>query len=868
MLGHMGTDFTPFEPGTTVLDRYRVVRKLGKGGMGSVYLCDDLRLAVPVALKFMDGALLADARFVDQLLTETRLARRVTHPNVCRVHDVGEVGGVPFLSMEYIDGEDLKSLLRRIGRMPADKALQIARQLCLGLFAAHEHGVLHRDLKPQNIMVDGDGDVRITDFGIAIERDRSVDGTTVLGTPAYLAPEVLGGAAPSVKSDLYSLGLVLHEVFTGRRVFEGTSMTELVDARSRAPRPPSDYVRDLDRDVERAILACLEPDPVRRPESAMDVLAALPGHDPLALALAAGDTPSPAMIAAAGARGAIPPRVAAAFVLALVVGVCGIVWIAPGVRLVDRFVAPLPEDVLVDRSRELMRALGADVDALVDGDEASGFTADVEQTRPERVLEFFHRRADAGRVLEPSDVKARASFSDPPLETTGGIATRLDVHGHLREWIVAAHVAPLLRETTDADATLWRAAALDRAAFAPATDRSPPPVFADTVRAFTGDDAGESWHVTIATLGGRPVWFRARPALEPSPSPPEHAPWKGVAQLALIGLALAISLHDAPQARRHRRSTARRRRGVRGGGGVHAVPRRPWRRLRGHRSPRRARHDARSRRRRVARAAVLRDRDVRASDVAAHRRRLDAHADGAFRGPRRRPRSVGRCGSGSPRRVRAVRRHDDRARAFVDDRGAVVRATRRRGSAVRRRSLDRCLARAVRRPRARGVQVVLHAGAAARRPAAHVARRGRRRRGVVDRVDAAVARARAFVVARGRGAVPHHDRTACVRARALRIARHGGVVRRDGNLVVVPARDRSRPLERERPGVRAGPARGHGRVRLPHRDTRRGALARVIHGLMSHRVSHADRASSSAGLSTSRTRAASTSRPASIESVG
>lgn len=550
----MGTDSTPFEPGTTVLDRYRVVRKLGKGGMGSVYLCDDLRLAVPVALKFMDGALLADARFVDQLLTETRLARRVTHPNVCRVHDVGEVDGVPFLSMEYIDGEDLKSLLRRIGRLPADKALQIARQLCLGLFAAHEHGVLHRDLKPQNIMVDADGDVRITDFGIAIERDRSVDGATVLGTPAYLAPEVLGGAAPSVKSDLYSLGLVLHEVFTGRRVFEGTSMTELVDARSRAPRPPSDYVRDLDRDVERAILACLEPDPVRRPESAMDVLAALPGHDPLALALAAGDTPSPAMIAAAGARGAIPPRLAAAFVLALVLGACGIVWITPGVRLVDRFVAPLPEDVLVDRSRELMRALGADIDALADGDEASGFSADVEQTRPERVLEFFHRRADAGRVLEPSDVKARASFSDPPLETTGGIATRFDVHGHLREWIVAAHVAPQLRETTDVDATLWRAAALDRAAFAPATDVPTPPVYADSVRAFTGDDAGESWHVTIATLGGRPVWFRARPALERSPSPPEHAPWKGVAQLALIGLALAISLH-----------TMRRKRGDIGG---------------------------------------------------------------------------------------------------------------------------------------------------------------------------------------------------------------------------------------------------------------------------------------------------------------
>lgn len=550
----MGTDFTPYEPGTTVLERYRVVRKLGKGGMGSVYLCDDLRLAVPVALKFMDGALRSDARFVDQLLTETRLARRVTHPNVCRVHDVGEVDGVPFLSMEYIDGEDLKSLLRRIGRLPADKALQIARQLCLGLFAAHEHGVLHRDLKPQNVMVDGDGDVRITDFGIAVERGNSVDGSTVVGTPAYMAPEVLCGGAPSVKSDLYSLGLVLHEVFTGRRVYDGTSMTELVDARSRAPRPPSDFVRDLDRDVERAILACLEPDPESRPESAMDVLASLPGHDPLALALAAGDTPSPAMIAAAGARGAIAPRHAAAFVVAVVLGVVGIVWLTPDVRLVDRWEAPLPEDVLVDRSRELARALGADVDALTDGDEASGFVADVRATRRDRALEFFHRRAEAGRILEPSDVKARASFADPPLTSTGGIATRFDVDGHLLEWLVAPTAASRLRTTEDPAAVLWRAAALDRAGFAPIDEPPVPPVYADSVRAFRGQQADASWVVSIAMLGGKPVWFRAQPELDDATPAPARTAWRGVAQLALIGIALFVSLQ-----------TVRRKRGDVGG---------------------------------------------------------------------------------------------------------------------------------------------------------------------------------------------------------------------------------------------------------------------------------------------------------------
>ena len=550
----MGIESTPFEPGTTVLERYRVVRKLGKGGMGSVYLCDDLRLAVPVALKFMDGALIADARFVDQLLTETRLARRVTHPNVCRVHDVGEVDGVPFLSMEYIDGEDLKSLLRRIGRLPADKALQIARQLCLGLFAAHEHGVLHRDLKPQNVMVDGDGDVRITDFGIAIERERSVDGASVVGTPAYMAPEVLCGGAPSVKSDLYSLGLVLHEVFTGRRVYDGGSMTELVEARSRAPRPPSDYVRDLDREVERAILACLEPDPARRPETAMEVLAALPGHDPLALALAAGDTPSPAMIAAAGSRGAIAPRLAVTFVVAVIASVLGIVFLTPDVRQVDGWNAPLPEDVLVDRSRELACTLGADVDALEHGEEASGFVANPWSSGADTNLAFFHRRAERGRAIEPTDVKARASFDDPPLSTTGGIATRFDVHGHLREWLVAPGIASGMRAATAPDDTLWRASGLDRAAFVPATEVTTPPVYADVVRTFVGDDGGTPWSVTIATLRGLPVWFRAQLQLaEPRPSPPRAA-WRGVAQLGLIGLAFCISLH-----------TMRRKRGDVGG---------------------------------------------------------------------------------------------------------------------------------------------------------------------------------------------------------------------------------------------------------------------------------------------------------------
>jgi serine/threonine-protein kinase len=194
-------------PGVVLAGRYRIVGLLGRGGMGEVYRADDLKLRQAVALKFLPPSVAGDrrlARFYD----EVRIAREVSHPNVCRVHDLGEADGHHFLSMEYVDGEDLASLLRRIGRLPADKGLEIARQLCAGLAAAHEKGVLHRDLKPANVMIDGRGRVRLTDFGIADLAERIRSGTGA-GTPAYMAPEQFAGREVSVRSDVYSLGLVL-----------------------------------------------------------------------------------------------------------------------------------------------------------------------------------------------------------------------------------------------------------------------------------------------------------------------------------------------------------------------------------------------------------------------------------------------------------------------------------------------------------------------------------------------------------------------------------------------------------------------------------------------------------------------------------
>src|SRR5688572_12936998 len=159
-------DHGRFAPGTLLGGRYRIIERRGRGGMGEDYLADDLKLVQPVALKFLPADIDRDPTRLTQLHTEVRIARQVSHPNVCRVYDIDEIDGSTFLSMEYVDGEDLASLLRRIGRFPEDRALEIARQICAGLAAAHERGVVHRDLKPANVMLDGTGKVRITDFGM------------------------------------------------------------------------------------------------------------------------------------------------------------------------------------------------------------------------------------------------------------------------------------------------------------------------------------------------------------------------------------------------------------------------------------------------------------------------------------------------------------------------------------------------------------------------------------------------------------------------------------------------------------------------------------------------------------------------------
>jgi len=216
-----------FLPGAVLSERYRIVSLLGRGGMGEVYRADDLKLGQPVALKFLPSRMRERPELLDRLLKEARIARQVSHPNVCRVYDVGDADGRTFITMEYVDGEDLRSLMDRIGQLSPRKALDISHQLSAGLQAAHDLGILHRDLKPANVMLDARGRVRITDFGLAMAMSEGGVRDVHSGTPAYMAPEQLDGRDPTVQSDIFALGLVMYELFTGARAFPRGSIDEL-----------------------------------------------------------------------------------------------------------------------------------------------------------------------------------------------------------------------------------------------------------------------------------------------------------------------------------------------------------------------------------------------------------------------------------------------------------------------------------------------------------------------------------------------------------------------------------------------------------------------------------------------------------------
>lgn len=514
-----------FTPGAVLAERYRIIGLLGRGGMGEVYRADDLKLGQPVALKFLPHALLQDASRLERFYGEVRIARQVSHPNVCRVYDVGEFEGQPFLSMEFVDGEDLASLLRRIGRLPTDKALEISRELVAGLAAAHDKRVLHRDLKPANVMIDGRGRARITDFGLAVAAGEIIDGE-FSGTPSYMAPEQLDGKGASVRSDIYALGLVLYELYTGRKAFEGATLQELRRKHSEeSPASPSSVSPGFDPVVERVILRCLEKDPRARPASAIQVAAALPGGDPLAAALAAGETPSPEMVAAAGEEGALPASRAWALLGGALAVALTTLMLTP--FSTDLALAPLPKspDALLDRARDLAQKLASN-DRPADSafwwerqNRYLSYRAD-HLPSPRRVRElsriephpwwFWYRQSP--RPMVPSNAGRDVRGDDPPLEISGMVRLAVDARGNL---VSFRSVPPQIERSPgpwpEPDwSPLFQDAGLDSKRFTASPPKWLPPMAFDARAEWDGSFARQPEvpiHVTAAAFHGRPVYF-------------------------------------------------------------------------------------------------------------------------------------------------------------------------------------------------------------------------------------------------------------------------------------------------------------------------------------------------------------------------
>jgi serine/threonine protein kinase len=260
--------------GATFAGRYEIIEELGKGGMGKVYRVEDKKISAEIALKLIRPDISVDKKTIERFSNELKTTRMISHRNVCRMFDLGEDKGAYFITMEYVPGEDLKSLIRMSKRLEVGTAISIAKQVCDGLAEAQRLGVVHRDLKPSNIMIDKDGNARIMDFGIARSlQAKGITGTgVIIGTPEYMSPEQAEGTDVDQRSDIYSLGVILYEMVTGRVPFDGeTALSIVVKHKTEEPKDPRDFNPQIPENLSRLILKCLEKKPERRYDSVQKI---------------------------------------------------------------------------------------------------------------------------------------------------------------------------------------------------------------------------------------------------------------------------------------------------------------------------------------------------------------------------------------------------------------------------------------------------------------------------------------------------------------------------------------------------------------------------------------------------------------------
>ncbi len=510
-----------FVPGTLLGGRYRIIGLLGRGGMGEVYRATDLALGQSVALKFLPEEAAQNQRLLERFHGEVRIARQVSHPNVCRVYDIGQIDGMPFISMEYVDGEDLASLLLRIGRLPADKAMETARKLCAGLAAAHDRGIIHRDLKPQNIMMNKRGDVVIMDFGLAAIADQLSGAEVRNGTPAYMAPEQLRGSEVTAKSDIYALGLVLYELFTGKRPYDAKSVQAMLSQQESAQLTSmTSIAADIDPGVEKAIRRCLDPDPARRPPNVLSVAAALPGGDPLAAALAAGELPSPELVASAGKLEGLSPRYSIPCLLAIVLCLCAAVALRTRYCAIMNTELDNPPDVMAHEAREMASSFGypkRPADSALTLDDRGDLLDHLQQLPPPHPWESWlaseaplfanYRESLAPLFAEPY---GEVSPDNPAPTEPGMVHALVDGAGRLREFQANPYkdAQPLVPPV--APEAAFRAAGLDIAKFTEVPSAFVPAAASSEVHSWKGPHPripGLNLTIDLASWKGRITQF-------------------------------------------------------------------------------------------------------------------------------------------------------------------------------------------------------------------------------------------------------------------------------------------------------------------------------------------------------------------------
>jgi len=264
--------------GSTFGGRYQVIEEMGRGGMGKVYKVIDTKLKEELALKIIHPEIAAEGKIIERFGNELKMARKISHKNVCRMYHLEEDEGIHYLTMEFIRGESLRDMIGMMGQLSPGQALSIVKQVCEGLAEAHKLGVVHRDLKPANIMIDREGNARIMDFGIARSlKSKGITRTgTMIGTPEYMSPEQVEGLETDQRSDLYSLGVILYEMVTGRIPFDGeTPFSIALKHKSEKPQDPREINSQIPENISSMIMRCLEKDREKRYQTAGELLAGL-----------------------------------------------------------------------------------------------------------------------------------------------------------------------------------------------------------------------------------------------------------------------------------------------------------------------------------------------------------------------------------------------------------------------------------------------------------------------------------------------------------------------------------------------------------------------------------------------------------------